>query len=79
MSPDRTLLNISFARQDRLHDSHPRLARNVRHYVVQSQIHLLERLLHMLDVRRRALDQHLPLSDLTPQYYDLIRRAIGCL
>ena len=42
------LQRIAFAAQDRVDDQHPRHARDVRQHAVQLEIHLRQRLLHVL-------------------------------
>ena len=48
----RQLQRVAFAVQDRGDDQHPRHAHNVRQHAVQLEIHLRQRLLHVLNVRR---------------------------
>ena len=43
---------ISFTRNHGADDPHPGLARHVGHHVMELDVHLHQRLLHMLDVRR---------------------------
>jgi hypothetical protein len=43
----------------------------------QLNIHLLQRLLHMLGVLAGISDQHLPLPEIAAQHHHLVRRAEG--
>ncbi len=51
----------------------PGHAGDVRYHVLQLQIHLRQRFLHVLDVGRRVVQQPLPLAQVGPQGRDIRR------
>ena len=59
---------------DNLHASHPG---DIREYVGQGQVHLGERLLHVLNMRRAVLHQHLAMVYQTAQSHNLLRWSEG--
>src|SRR6266404_2093147 len=67
-------MGVPLTSQDGFDDLHASDACYVRHHVRQTQIHLCERLLHMLHMHRIALHQHLPLPHVPTQRANLIRR-----
>jgi len=58
---------VALACDDRPDDAHARHARDVGHDVMQLQVHLGQRLLHVLDVRRRVVQQPLALPQVGAQ------------
>ena len=69
------LHRVAVPRDNRAHDAHPRLPRDVGHDVMQLDVHLHQGLLHVLDVRRRGLQQPLALARIRPQRHYLLLRA----
>ena len=55
---------ISFTRNHGADDPHPGLAGHVGHHVMELDVHLHQRLLHMLDVRRTVVQQALTLAQI---------------
>ena len=53
---------ISFTRNHGADDPHAGFARDVGHHVMELNVHLHQRLLHMLDVRRAVVQQALALA-----------------
>ena len=58
---------ISFTRNHGADDPHPGLARYVGHYVMELNVHLHQRFLHVLDVRRTVVQQVLALAQIGAQ------------
>src|ERR1700751_98395 len=58
---------ISFTRDHGADDPHPGFARHVGHHVMELDVHLHPRLLHMLDVRRTVVQQALTLAQIGAQ------------
>ena len=58
---------VALAGHDGADDAHAGGAGDVRHDVVQLKVHLHERLLHVLDVRGRIVQQPLALAQVVPQ------------
>ena len=58
---------ISFTRNHGADDTHPGLARDVGHHVMELNVHLHQRLLHVLDVRRPVVQQALALAQIGAQ------------
>ena len=67
-------VRIALAVHDRADDAHPGHAGDVRDDVMELQVHLRQRLLHVLDVRRRVIQQPLALTQIGPQRRDLALR-----
>ena len=63
-------LRGALARDDRAEDAHPGRTRDVGHGMVQLQIHLHQRLLHVLNVRGRVLDEPLAQPQIGAQLDD---------
>ncbi len=59
------------AADDRADDVHARGAGDVRDDVMDLQVHLRQRLLHMLNVRRSIIEQPLALAQIGPQNRNL--------
>ena len=60
---------------DRTHDLHSGHAGDVGHHVMELDIHLHERLLHALDVRRRLVDQAFAMAEQRPKSHHALVRA----
>ena len=60
-------LRISLARHDGPDDPHPSCAGDVRDDMVELQVHLRQRLLHVLDMRGGIVQQALALAQVSPQ------------
>ena len=58
---------ISFTRNQGGDDPHPGFAGHVGHHVMELDVHLHQRLLHMLDVRRTVVQQALTLAQIGAQ------------
>src|SRR5262249_51867532 len=58
----------------RLEDQHARHARDVRHRLGQLDVHLLQRLLDVLDRLGRVADEHLPLPQIAAQHTHFVGR-----
>ena len=58
------LHRVAVARDNRAHDAHPRLARDVGHDVMKLDVHLHQGLLHVLNVCRCIFDQPFPLTQI---------------
>jgi hypothetical protein len=71
----RELRRVAFPGEDGQDDCQPGHARHVTHDVLQRDIHLRQRFLHMLDVARRIGQQCCPLPEITAQHDDLILRT----
>jgi hypothetical protein len=67
-------VGIALAVHDRADDAHPGHARDVRGDVMELQVHLGQRLLHVLDMGRRVIQQPLALTQIGPQRRDLALR-----
>ena len=63
------------AGHDRADDLHPGAPGNVGHDMMQLHVHLHERFLHPLHVRRRRVDQALAMTQVRPQSDDPLTRA----
>ena len=55
---------ISFTRNHGADDAHAGFARHVGHHVMELNVHLHQRLLHVLDVRRTVVQQALALTQI---------------
>ena len=64
---------VALARHDRADDGHAGHASDVGDDMMQLQVHLHQRLLHVLDMRRRIVQQPLPLPEIgaQPRYFGL--------
>jgi len=58
---------ISFTRGHGANDPHAGFARDVGHHVMELDVHLHQRLLHMLDVRGAVIQQALALAQIGAQ------------
>ncbi len=71
------LLGVALPRQDRPNDRLPRHPGDVAHHVVEQQVHLPQRLLHVPDAIGRLGDQALALTQIGPQRHQRLRRPEG--
>jgi hypothetical protein len=67
-------VRVALARHECPDDAHPGRPGDVRDDVVDLQVHLGQRLLHVLDVRGRVIQQALALPQVRPQLGDLALR-----
>jgi hypothetical protein len=65
---------IAFAVEDRIQDRQAGDTGQVADHVMKVQVHLRERLLHVLHVPCGRFDQHVPMPQIGPQGADLVRR-----
>jgi hypothetical protein len=68
---------VPFASQDRLENRHASHPRDVADHVLQFEVHLRQRLLHMLEVLPGRGDQHGALAQVAAQHADLLRGPKG--
>ena len=68
-------LRIAFPSHNRADNAHPRHAGHVTDHVVQVEIHLIQRLLHVLNMLDRHLDQIVPMAEETAEPTHVLRRA----
>ena len=66
---------VSFTRNHGADDPHPGFARHIGHHVIELDVHLHQRLLHMLDVRRTVVEQALALAQIGAQRGQLALRS----
>src|SRR5262249_61997013 len=74
VSHARQFLAIPLPTDNRPNDPHPSQACNVSDDVMELQIHLHHRFLHVLDMRGAIFDQHLTVSQLAAQSDNLAHR-----
>jgi len=67
---------ITLPSQDRVDDGEPGLPRDVTDDVMQLQVHLIQRLLHVVDVGRRHLHETLAVAEQRPDRADFLLRSI---
>jgi hypothetical protein len=65
---------VAFAGEQGVNDREPGQPSDVADHMVQLQIHLVQRLLHPLDMGRGGLDQALTMSEQRAQFADALRR-----
>ena len=65
----------AFPSHHRADNAHPRHAGHITHDAVQVEIHLIERLLHVLNMFDRHLDQIVSMAEETAELADGIRRT----
>ena len=75
MAQARQHLGVALAGNDRVNDPQAGRACDVGDDVVQLQVHLGQRLLYMLDMRGRVLEQALALAHVGAQFGDLAFRS----
>jgi len=68
-------LRIAFPRDNSADNAYPRHAGHITHHVVQVEMHLIQRLVHVLNVLDRHLDQMLPMAEETTEPANVLRRA----
>lgn len=68
-------LRIAFSRHNCTDNAHPRHTRHITHDVVQVEIHLIQRLLHVLNMFDRHLDEIVSMAEETAELADVLRRA----
>lgn len=69
------LLRVSFPSQDGVHDPQPRVAIQIAHHMMQQNVHLLQRLLHVLDLFGSRVDQIAAMAHIAADLADAILRA----
>src|SRR3954453_11164737 len=72
-------LRITLAGQNGTDDGHTGQSSDIRDDMMEEQVHLLQGLLHMLDVGGGPTDQHGALAQVAPQDDDLVGRAKSSL
>src|SRR5712692_799419 len=66
------LLRIPLTAQDRLENRQPGDTGDIADHVLEFEVHLGERLLHVLDMLPSICYQHSPLAQVTAQHTDLL-------
>src|SRR5207245_6094385 len=76
-APFSKCVRISLASEDVAEDCQAGHAGNVADHMLQLEVHLRQRFLHMLDMLRRRGEQHGALAEITAQHADLVGRTEG--
>jgi len=71
----RSGTRVARSRDDRAENAHPRHACHITNNVVQVQIHLIQRLLHVLNMFDRHPDQIVSMAEETAELADVLRRT----
>ncbi len=68
-------LRGAFSRHNSAENTHPRHAGHITDPMVQVEVHLVQRLVHVLNMLDRHLDQILPRAEETAELAHVLRRA----
>ena len=71
----RSGMRVALSSDDRAENAHPRHACHITHHVVQVEMHLIQRLLHVLNMLDRHLEEILPMAEETAEPANVLRRA----